>query len=159
MNAITNFTAPVSFKLDLSVATADRKIEAMERASMTTVASFVDAKGKLGKAARETYGVTGRMEIARQVRNGNFRPAVERLAILSGKAIVVNKRADWDAVGYMLEMNVASLPAKYNTKGLPSGVYGVAVAAYDEYKGIVATVEAIFAKEEADKAAAQQVTE
>lgn len=89
--------------------------------------ALLNAKGKVGKCARERKAHHGAVDIVRHAASGNYRPLAEYLAALTGDAVVISGRSTFEALPDFYEQRVIAAQSGKNG-GMKIGADSVSVA-------------------------------
>lgn len=88
---------------------SERKLSVLKAAAPATMLALSNAKGAIGKAARQGAALAGLEQIAGHAARGNYRPLGEYLAAQLGETIVISGRAMFEALPDMFEMRLAKI--------------------------------------------------
>jgi hypothetical protein len=88
----------------------ERKLSVLaNHPAASTMLALSNAKGAIGKAARNGAAIAGLEQIAGHAARGNYRPLGEYLAAQLGETIVISGRAMFEALPDMFEMRIAKI--------------------------------------------------
>lgn len=76
----------------------EKKTSAVAQASAQAKAYLCNAKGKVGKAAREGFSVAGLVMIAQAAGRGHYKPLADAIAAVTGETISIPSRAVYDSL-------------------------------------------------------------
>ena len=96
---VNEVTAYAAAQVIVSGLTAtEKKLSVVKQASSSAVMFMASQNGKVGKAARENIGALGEYAIAKQARNGNYKPMCDVIASLTGESLTVSSRAAYECL-------------------------------------------------------------
>lgn len=76
----------------------EKKLSAVNQASVQAKMFLCNSKGKIGKAAREGFSIAGLESIASATGRGHYKPLADAIAAITGETISINSRAAYDTL-------------------------------------------------------------
>lgn len=76
----------------------EKKISAVQQASVQAKAFLCSAKGKIGKEAREGFSLSGFVGIANAAGRGHYKPLADAIAAITGETISISSRSAYDTL-------------------------------------------------------------
>jgi hypothetical protein len=76
----------------------EKKLSVVTQASSAALAYLSNSKGTVGKVARETLSQHGEALIAKQCRNGNYRPLADAIAAITGASLSITSRGSYESL-------------------------------------------------------------
>lgn len=76
----------------------EKKVSVVSQASSAALAYLSNSKGTVGKIARETLSQHGEALIAKQCRNGNYKPLADAIAAITGASLSITSRASYESL-------------------------------------------------------------
>lgn len=76
----------------------EKKVSVVNQASSAALAYLSNSKGTVGKVARETLSQHGEALIAKQCRNGNYKPLADAIAAITGASLSITSRGSYEAL-------------------------------------------------------------
>lgn len=90
--------APAVVVVSGSTAT-EKKLSVVNQASVAAMMYIAGTtKGKVGKTACENMGAMGESAIAKQCRNGNYKPLADVIAAITGASLSITSRASYESL-------------------------------------------------------------
>ena len=125
----------------------EKRVSVVQNASAPALAYAVNQKGKVGKQARETMSLASEGMIARQARNGNYKPLADVIAMITGASISVRSRAEFETLAGRFEDQLIDLKGGGYVTCKKTGVQksGAKRAALLQVIGLIKEVQSIAA--------------
>jgi len=99
---------------------SERKLDVVHNASGAALMALSNASGAVGKAARGVTARMGQQALIKAAIAANYRPIAEYIAAQTGKPVVINSRASFEALPDLFEASILT------AKGTKSGGYRTA---------------------------------
>jgi hypothetical protein len=87
----------------------EKRLTVLASASTAAAQYLIAEKGKVGSAARAMFAAGGVVAIAKQVKQGNYKPLAEALAVVLGRSIIISNRASYESLDDTFEANLIDL--------------------------------------------------
>jgi len=87
---------PAHALMNIKGTLTEKRINIVEHASDSARLYFATMSGKVGKAARDGFGLEAVRGMAKAARAGNYLPVAQALAVVTGKSVVISKRASFE---------------------------------------------------------------
>lgn len=139
----------------------EKMLALVKQGSAEFIASVVNAKGKVGAAAREAIAQSGDNAIVAAAAKANYRPFAEKLASILQKAVTISSRASFESYPDRISEMIAEAQAKKGAgigkNGQPTPAMKRLMDAKAYAEDVIAKVAAIHAERLAAKAASEAV--